>query len=146
MPRIKLNEQQEYAFHYRLLLEPRDINYGGHLGNDAPVSILGSARGSMFRSMGLSEMDLGDGKTGIIMSDLAVNYKSEAFMFDELLIDTHVGEISRSSFRLFHRIKKGQIVVALVETGITTFSYALRKVVPVPEAFLKLLAERGIEK
>jgi acyl-CoA thioesterase FadM len=146
MPRIKLNEQREYAFHYTLVLDPRDINYGGHLGNDALVSIVGSARVNMFRSMRLSEMDLGDGKTGIIMSDLAVNYKSEAFMFDELLIDTHVGEISRSSFRLFHRIKKGLIVVALVETGLTTFNYALRKVVPVPETFLKILAERGIQE
>jgi acyl-CoA thioester hydrolase len=146
MPRIKLSELNSYVFHYKMMLEPRDINYGGHLGNDALVSIVGSARVSMFRSIGLSEMDLGDGKTGIIMSDLAVNYKSEAFMFDELLIDTQVGEISRSSFRLFHRINKGKIVVALVETGITTFNYALRKVVPVPEAFLRVLAERGVEK
>lgn len=146
MPRIKLNEQKEYAFHYTMMLEPRDINYGGHLGNDALVSIVGSARVNMFRSIGLSEMDLGDGKTAIIMADLAVNYKSEAFMFDEILIDTHVGEISRSNFRIFHRINKGQIVVALVETGITAFDYALRKVVPVPEAFLELLAERGIQK
>ncbi len=146
MPRIKLNEQREYVFRYTKVLEPRDINYGGHLGNDALVTIVGSARVNMFRAMGLSEMDLGDGKTGIIMSDLAVNYKSEAFMFDELVIDTHVGEISRSSFRLFHRINKGRIVVALVETGITTFNYALRKVVPVPQVFLNLLAERGIGK
>jgi acyl-CoA thioester hydrolase len=146
MPRIKLNEQQVYEFHYVLMLEPRDINYGGHLGNDALVSLVGSARVNMFRSMGLSEMDLGDGKTGIIMSDLAVNYKSEAFMFDELSIDTHVGEISRSNFRIFHRISKGQIVIALVETGITAFDYVLRKVVPVPEAFLKLSAERGTAK
>jgi acyl-CoA thioester hydrolase len=146
MPRIKLNELGDYAFHYAITLEPRDINYGGHLGNDALVTIVGSARINMFRSMGLSEMDLGDGKTGIIMSDLAVNYKSEAFMFDELMIDTHVGEISRSSFRLFHRMKKGQAIIALVETGLTTFNYASRRIVPVPEAFLKALAEQGVQE
>jgi acyl-CoA thioesterase FadM len=146
MPRIKLNEQQEYAFHHTLMLEPRDINYGGHLGNDALVSIVGSARVNMFRSMRFSEMDLGDGETGIIMSDLAVNYRSEAFMFDELMIDTHVGEISRSSFRLFHRIKRDHTVIALAETGITAFNYALRKIMPIPEAFLDILAGHGILK
>jgi acyl-CoA thioester hydrolase len=146
MPRIKLNELLDYAFHYTMMLEPRDINYGGHLGNDALVSIVGSARVNMFRSMGLSEMDLGDGKTSIIMSDLAVNYKSEAFMFDELMIDTHIGEISRSSFRLFHRLKKGQTVIALAETGLTTFNYASRRVAQIPETFLKALAEQGIQK
>ena len=146
MPRIKLNEQREYAFHYTLILEPRDINYGGHMGNDALVSIVGSARVNMFRSIGLSEMDLGDGKTGIIMSDLAVNYKSEAFMFDELMIDTHVGEISGGSFRLFHRVKKGQTVIAFAETGLTAFNYNSRRIVPVPEAFLKVLTENGIQK
>ncbi|MCX5813909.1 MAG: thioesterase family protein [Proteobacteria bacterium] len=146
MPRIKLSELNNYEFHYTVTLEPRDINYGGHLGNDALVSLMGAARVNMLRSIGVSEKDLGDGKTGIIMSDLAVNYKSEAFMFDELVIDTHAGEISRSSFRLFHRINKGQIVVALAETGLTTFNYASRKVAPIPEVFLKALAEHGLQK
>jgi acyl-CoA thioester hydrolase len=146
MPRIKLNELNDYAFNYTVTLGPRDINYGGHLGNDALVSLVGMARVNMLHSLSLSEGDLGDGKTGVIMSDLAVNYKSEAFMFDELMIDTHVGEISRSSFRLFHRLKKGQIVVALAETGLTTFNYVSRKVATIPEAFLKALAEHGIQK
>jgi acyl-CoA thioester hydrolase len=146
MPRIKLNELSDYAFHYQVTLGPRDINYGGHLGNDALVSLVGMARVNMLHSIGTSEQDLGDGKTGIIMSDLAVNYRSEAFMFDELVIDTHVGEMSRSSFRLFHRLKKGKIVVALAETGLTTFNYVSRKVASIPEAFVKALTEQGIQK
>ena len=141
MPRIKLDEQREYTFHYTIRLQPRDINYSGHLGNDALVSLVGTARTNMFRSMGLSEIDLGDGQTGIIISDLVVNFKAEAFMFDELLIDTHIGEFSRNGFRMFHRVTKGQTIVALAETGLTTFNYVSRKVAQVPEKFLKVLAE-----
>ena len=143
MPRIKLVEQQEYQFHYAVRLQPRDINYGGHLGNDAIVSLVGSARADMFHSMGLNEGDLGDGKTGIIMTDLAVSYKAEAFMFDEVLIDTYVGDFSRSGFRIFHRVTKGQTVVALAETGMSAFDYTLTRVAHMPEAFLKALAAHG---
>ena len=144
MSRIKLDEQHEYTFLYAITLQPRDINYGGHLGNDSLVALVGTARANMFRSLGLSEGDLGDGRTGIIMSDLVVNYKAEAFMFDEVVIETQVAEFRRTGFRIFHRVKKGEVLIALAETGITTFNYASRKVVPVPEAFLKAVVEHKV--
>ncbi|MBA4418657.1 MAG: esterase [Syntrophus sp. (in: bacteria)] len=140
MPRVKLLEQKEYAFHCTISLQPRDINYGGHLGNDSLVSLLGTARANMFHSMGVSEMDFGDGKASSIMSDMVINYKAEAFMFDEITIDTHVGELMRSGFRIFHRVKIGQKTIALAETGITAFNYASRKIASLPEVFLKGLA------
>ncbi len=78
MPRVKLTEQPTYEFSYPVTLIPRDINYGGHLGNDAIVVLVNRA-GSMYRSMGFSENDLGDGTNGTIMSDLVVNYRAEGF-------------------------------------------------------------------
>jgi acyl-CoA thioester hydrolase len=140
MPRIRLNEQVSYEFRYTTRLEPRDINYGGHLGNDALVSLAGSARTDALHSLGLSEQNLGDGQTGLIMADLVVNFRSEAFMFDEIAIDTHIGEFSQTRFRMFHRVTREDAVVALVETGLKTFNYAAREVAPVPDAFLKILA------
>ena len=133
MPRIKLDEQPRYTFQCRIRLQPHDINYGGHLGNDALVSLVGTAQAEMFHALGLNEGDLGDGKTGLIMADLAINYKSEAFMFEELLFEIHVGDFTRAGFRLFHRVTRGQGIIALAETSLITFNYASRKVVPVPE-------------
>jgi acyl-CoA thioesterase FadM len=142
MSRIRLHEQLSYEFHYTKRLEPRDINYGGHLGNDALVSLAGSARADALHALGLREQDLGDGYTGIIMADLVVNFRAEAFMFDEIDIDTHMGEFSRTRFRIFHRLTKGDIIVALVETGLAAFNYLTREVAPVPDTFLKALAAR----
>ena len=139
MPQIRLKEQLCYEFHYKTRLEPRDINYGGHLGNDILVSLAGSARADALHCLGLKEVNLGDGHTGIIMSDLVVNFRAEAFMFDEIVIDTHIGEFSDNGFRIFHRVARGEIVIALIETGIKTFNYITREVAPVPEAFLKAL-------
>ena len=141
MTRVKLNELQEYRFHYSVRLQPRDINHAGHMGNDALVSLLGTAQAEMFYSLGLSQTDLGDGRTGIILSDMIVNYKAEAFMFDELLIDTHAAEFGRTSFRLFHRVTRGETLVALAEKGLTIFDYTSRRVAPVPEVLLKFLVE-----
>jgi 4-hydroxybenzoyl-CoA thioesterase len=146
VPRIRLKEQLSYEFNYNTRLEPRDINYGGHLGNDILVSLAGSARADALYCLGLQEVNLGDGHTGIIMSDLVVNFRAEAFMFDEIIIGTHIGEFSSNGFRIFHRVSKGEIVIALVETGIKAFNYIAREVAPVPETFLKALAAKQSER
>jgi acyl-CoA thioester hydrolase len=135
MPRIKLSEQQTYELRYELQVRPQDINYSGHVGNDNLISLVGAARAHAFHSMGYSELDLGDGKTGVIMTDLVANYRSEAFLFDSLSIDTHLGEPTRTGFRMCHRVRKALAVVALVETGFVTYEYGKKKVVTIPEQF-----------
>ena len=142
MPRIKLLEQEIYEFQHRIEVRPQDVNYGGHLGNDSLITLVGAARARLFRSMGLSELDLGNGSTGLIITDMAVNYKAEAFMFDELIIETHIGETAPKGFRMFHRVRRGPGLVALVEAGVATYNYALKKIVPVPAEFLERVALR----
>jgi acyl-CoA thioester hydrolase len=146
MARIKLKQQETYEFSCPIDVQPRDINYGGHLANDTLISLVGAARALMFHAMGLSELDLGDGRTGVVMSDLVVNYKSEAFLFDRLLVETRVDEFTHTGFRLFHRVTKGEELVALVETGLAAFSYTSGRVVPVPAPFVKAVADRKAQK
>src|SRR4030042_4639662 len=102
MPKVKLVKKENYEFEYKVILQVTDINYGGHLGNDALVGIIHEARVNLLTALGCSEFDLGDGKTGIIMSDLGVNYLGEGFMFDEIIIHSTIDEISNASFRIFH--------------------------------------------
>jgi len=142
MPRTRLVQQETYEFRSSVSVQPRDVNYAGHVGNDALIALAGTARALMLHALGLSELDLGDGRTGIVMTDLAVNYKAEGHLFDELLIETHVDELTRTGFRLFQRVTKGERLVALVETGFVAFDYASRRVVPVPPAFVKAVADR----
>ncbi len=145
MPQVKLSEQEVYEFRSSIQVRPQDINYGGHMGNDNLISLVGAARAYLFRSMGLSELDLGDRQTGIIITDMVVNYKAEAFMFDELLIDTHIDEVVQKGFRMFHRVRKDMKLIALVETGFVTYNYAAKKTAPVPPSFLKCLESRQIK-
>jgi len=142
MPRIKLSEQAVYEFQSSIQVRPQDINHGGHLGNDNLISLVGVARAHLFRSLGFSELDLGDRQTGIIIKDMVVNYKAEAFMFDELLIETHIDEVVGKGFRMFHRVRRDASLIALVETGFVTYNYPAKKTVPVPPSFLKALDSR----
>lgn len=135
MPRIKLVEQPHYEFQYDLTVQVGHLNYAGHLGHDSIVSIAHEARIHMFRSLGVMETDLGDGGTGIIIGDLAVTYAAEGHLFDRLRVETHIGELGRSSFRVFQRLTRNGALVALVETGTIAFDYKARRIVPIPDAF-----------
>ena len=137
MPRIKLEEKEKYEFEYKVILQVNDINYGGHLSNDALISLIHETRLNLLKDMGLKETDLGDGYTGMIMSDLGVNYKMEGFMFDEILIKSHIGEIKNNTFRIFHKLLKKDRIFALVETGFAAFDYKERKIVSIPGMFIE---------
>ena len=137
MSRVKLEEQPTYEFSHTVTVRVTDLNYGNHLANDAVVGLISEARVHLLRTLGLSELNLGDGQTGIILGDLVVNFKAEGFLFDVLHIDCHIGDISRKSFRIFYRLSKDAQLVALAETGIITFNYADRQTVSIPDSFLQ---------
>lgn len=119
-----------------------DINYGNHLGNDSMVSIIHEARMQFLKHHGFSEMNAGG--TGLIMSDLAVQFKGESFYGDELSIAIYCDEISRVSFRLLYSVSASRdgknIVIALAQTGMVCFDYEARKVAAVPDAVKAVLA------
>ncbi len=135
MPKIKLTEQEQYKYEYQTTIKIRDINYGGHLGNDALVGILHEARLDMLNKLDCSELNLGDGKTGIIIADLAVNYKNQGYLFDEITVVLSIGELTKSSFRLFYKILKNNELIALAENGIVAFDYEKNAIAKVPEEF-----------
>ena len=143
MPRIKLHEQPHYEFRYELTVQVGHLNYAAHLGHDSIVSIAHEARIHMFRRLGFIETNLGDDRTGIIIGDLAVTYAAEGHLFDELLVESHIGDLGRSHFRVFQRITRAGALVALVETGTIAFDYQTRSIVPVPESFRKAVKEYG---
>ena len=65
-----------------LTVQARDINYGGHLGHDAAVSLLHEARRRWLAAAGFDEAD--SAGAGLIMLELEVHYAAEAFWGDRL--------------------------------------------------------------
>lgn len=141
MPRVKLTEQHSYEFSHTLHVRVTDLNYGSHLSNDAVVRLIHEARVQLLRQLGCRELDLGDGHTGFIMGDLAVNFRQEGFLFDEITVQSHIGDITDRSFRVYHRLCRNGETLALAETGMVMFNYADRAIAPVPPEFLQALAD-----
>jgi hypothetical protein len=77
MARMKLDIPSRIQFTTELNVRISDVNYGGHLGNDAVLSLIHEARVQFLNHFGYSEKDIEE--TGIIMADSVVIYRSEAF-------------------------------------------------------------------
>ena len=140
MPRVQLEELKQYAFSHTLAVRATDINYGGHLGTEAIVGLLHEARARLLRQLGFAAVQGSQPGVGLAIGDLVLNLKQEAFAFQQLQLDSHIGEVKEKSFRLFQRISRDGQLVALAETGLVAFDYQMRQPVALPAAFLEALA------
>lgn len=143
MARIKIEIPQKFIFRTEIPIRITDINYGGHLGNDSLLSIIHEARVRLLKSLGYSESDV-EGN-GIIMIDAAIQYKSEGFYGDELIVEVAVNDFTGIGCDFVYRItnKNTSKEIALAKTGIVFFNYEKRKTAPVPEKFKKKIEEMG---
>ncbi|WP_068598172.1 acyl-CoA thioesterase [Vaginella massiliensis] len=141
MGRIKVDLAKNPIFQTEIPVRITDLNYGNHLANDRLLGILHEARIQFLESLGYSEMDLAG--VGVIMADVAIEYKAQAFYGDQLCIKIGVMDVSRVSFDLTYEVSKSQetVLVAKAKSGIVTFDYHNNKVVEVPTAFLERLSE-----
>ncbi len=139
MARIRLEIPGHKIFETSITVRITDINYGNHLGNDALVGILHEARVLWLRKDNCTELNIGG--VGLIMSDLAVEYKNESFVGDELTIALFVGEITAMSFELFYQLTNQENkLVAKAKTGMVCYNYHEKKVVPMPTELLSMWA------
>ena len=133
MSRIQVNFPEKHIFSTEIKVRITDLNYGGHLGNDSMLALLHEARVRYLKHFGYSEMDV-EG-TGIIMADVAIQFKTEAFYAERLTIAIAVGDFSRVSFDIYYKVSSGSRDVAIAKTGIVFFNYEKKKVTAVPEKF-----------
>ena len=73
---------------------------------------------------------------GLIMSDLAVEFKNESIYGDVVEIKTGIGEVSGVSFELYYQLsaKRNDEVIVLghAKTGMVCYDYSAKKVVAIP--------------
>jgi len=143
MARIHIELPQKFLYETEIPVRATDLNYGGHVGNDTILTLMQEARVLFYRSIGFtSELNL-EGDVGQIVTDAALVYKSESFLGDVLIIKLGIIEFNKYGFDIAYLLinKETTKEVARGKTGIVCFDYAKRKVVSVPDTFLKQLQQ-----
>ncbi|TGM42775.1 thioesterase [Leptospira biflexa] len=139
MARIIIDIPEKLVFETSLSVRISDINFAGHLAHDAILTLTHECRARFFHSHGWTEINV-EGK-GIVVSDVAIVYKSEAFFPDDLQMRLYVDQISKKSFDMIYVIthKQDGKEIARAKTAIVFFDYSERKASSIPEVFLKVI-------
>lgn len=133
-----------FQFNYKI--QKDDINYGGHVGNERALLFFQMARMSFFESLGLSEVDLGEG-AGVIQKNGFVEYNKQLFLEDEIVVKIISIEFSKISFDMKYEIfnQKGENVIN-GSTLLVCFDYSSHKMKKVPKSFIEKCSELIEEK
>ena len=135
MARIKIQIPEQTIATFHIPVRITDINYGNHVGNDAFISIVHEARMQWLMQYGYTELQI-EG-IGLIMSDLAIEFKSESFYGDVVEVKLGTGEITRVGFDLYYQLfaerNNETILLANAKTGMVCYDYEIKKVAPIPE-------------
>lgn len=134
MARIKIDLPSQFPFSTHIPIRITDLNYGGHVGNDTILSLIHEARFQFLKHHGYEELNM-EG-VGLIMSDVAIEFKSELFYGDSIKALVGTGEFTGVAFDMYYQLQKetegGTVVVAIAKTGMVCYNYQQKKIVAVP--------------
>lgn len=141
MTRVQIQLPERFAFSTEIPLYVNHINSAGHLDNALLLTVVTEARVRYFKAQGYEELNI-EG-FGMIIADAAVQYKSEAFHGEVMVVEMTPLHFHRKGFDLVYRMsdQASGREVARGKSGMLCFDYGQRKVVPVPEAFVRRVAE-----
>jgi acyl-CoA thioester hydrolase len=142
MARVKIDLPENFSFSTKIPVRITDINYGGHVGNDTILSILHEARVQYLKSNGYSELNM-EG-VGLIMSDVAIEFKNELFYDDTIIASVTAAEFSKVAFEIYYKLEKQdnniKTLIAVAKTGMVCYDYSNKKITAIPAEVKKKLS------
>ena len=140
MARIHIQLPETFAFSTDITLYQSHMNYGGHLDNALLLTVVSEARVRFFKSLGYTELEV-EG-VGIMVADAALQYRSEAFHGEVMVVQMGAADLVRKGFDLVWCMNEQstQREVARGKTGIVFYNYTTHKVAPMPASFHHKLA------
>jgi|SRR5205809_788536 acyl-CoA thioester hydrolase len=138
MGRIHIELPSNFLYDTILDVRASDLNYGNHLGHDSVLTIMQEARIRFYRTLGFASELSFEGDVGQVISDVAVIYRSEAFLGDVLLCKIAAADFNKYGFDLIYVLinNETQKEVARGKTGIVCFDYSSRKIAQIPPILL----------
>jgi len=139
MPRIKLDPPDEFRFRMEKSVGLSDLNYARHLDSQSMLNILQEARLQYLASLGFTEENIFG--LGMVMTDLAVDFRSESFANDVLTIDVGIGKVNRYGIDICLKVTNSALdsVVCMARMGVVLFDFDKHQMVAIPPQFKQLL-------
>jgi acyl-CoA thioester hydrolase len=135
MARIKIDLPVGFSFTTNIAVRITDLNYGGHVGNDTILSIIHEARVQFLKHFNFTELNAAG--AGLIMSDVAIEFKNELFYGDIIKASVVAAEFSKVGFDIYYKLEKENaeknMFIATAKTGMVCYNYSLKKIMAVPE-------------
>jgi len=143
MSRVKVESPPEFLFSMERTVGISDVNYAKHLDSVAMVNILHEARLQFLASLGFTEGNIYG--LGMVVTDLAIDYRSESFANDQLIIDVGVSDFNRYGFDIGLQIANSALesIVCGAKFGIVLFDFDRHQISEIPAPFRSLLGHRG---
>jgi acyl-CoA thioester hydrolase len=135
MPRVIVELPATFSFSTELPLYSIHINRGGHFDNAMVLSVVAEARNRYITSLGYSDEDT-EG-LALFAGDAAVQYISEGFYGDVMMVEMRAWEFNKYGFDLVFRMSKkadGR-EVARGKLGLVFYDREAKKVALAPNAF-----------
>jgi len=135
MTRIRIDAPATFPFSTNIPVRITDVNYGGHVGNDTFLSLIHEARMQFLAHHGYTEFSL-EG-IGIIMIDVAIEFKKELFYGDIIRASVATSEFNKLGFDLVYKLETGGAhgmkLAAIAKTGMVCYDYDAKKLAALPE-------------
>lgn len=143
MNRIKIELPDQFHFSTEIKIRITDLNYGGHVGNDVFLALIHEARQQFLMKHGYGELSFAG--VGLIMADVALEYKKELKHGDLIRISVCAADFDKLGFDLFYKLEvlqsDGPVLAGKAKTGMICYDYTAKKKTAVPEdAIQKLLS------
>ncbi len=141
MPRVKVNMPERFLFSMEYPVRFSDLDYAKHLNSVAMVHILHEARLQFLASLGFTESNIFG--LGMVVTDMAIEYRSESFANDVLVVEVGINQFNRYGCDICFQVTNSALerVVCNAKMGVVFFDFDKHKIALVPPAFRKLVDE-----
>ncbi|SDP33319.1 acyl-CoA thioesterase [Desulforhopalus singaporensis] len=115
-----------------------DINYSGHLGHERAFTVFHDARIRFLASLGLSEMDIGDG-VSILVVEVSCHYRQQVVLHDQLEVVVELEAVEGRKIVFTYRAVNSKTGKEAFQgrTVMLGFDKAAGKVADIPSSFLQ---------
>jgi acyl-CoA thioesterase FadM len=116
-----------------------DLNYARHMDSVAMMRLLQEARLQFLASLGFTEGNIYG--LGMVVTDLATDFRSESFANDRLNVDVGVCKFNKYGFDIGFQITNRALdtVVCIAKVGVVFFDFDNHKLAELPGRFRSLL-------